>query len=145
MVDQVTELASRVNMDNSTVVLQLFDNSVYIVGGPGGEKRLPGRDRLGTYHVDGSLVVADKAAIKDLVNQLTPLFRMLGGSRKIYLTPLARYWVALAAATLAMRLTTIQPGSCQNWETLSQCFATSSEMPCSSRRFPTSGCFARNR
>ncbi len=103
MVDQVTELTSRINMDNSTVVLQLFDNSVYMVGGPGGEKRLPGRDRLGTYQVDGSLVVADKAAIKDLVNQLTPLFRVLGGSRKIYLTPLARYWVAPAAATLAMR------------------------------------------
>jgi hypothetical protein len=65
-----------------------------MVGGPGDEKRLPGRDRLGTYHVNSSLVVADKAAIKDLVNQLTPLFRVLGGSTKIYLTPLARYWVA---------------------------------------------------
>jgi hypothetical protein len=44
--------------------------------------------------VDGSLVVADKAAVKDLVHQLTPLLKALGGARKIFLTPLARYWVA---------------------------------------------------
>jgi hypothetical protein len=40
----------------------MFDNSVYIVGGPGGEKGLPGRDRHGTYHIDGSLIMADKPA-----------------------------------------------------------------------------------
>ncbi len=44
--------------------------------------------------MDGSLVVADKAAVKDLVHQLTPLLKALGGARKIFLTPLARYWVA---------------------------------------------------
>ncbi len=93
MVDQVSELANRVNLVNATVVLQLFENSVYMVGGPGGEKRLPGRDRSGTFIV-GSLVVANKAAIKDLVNQLTPLFRVLGGSCKVILTLLARYLVA---------------------------------------------------
>jgi hypothetical protein len=64
-----------------------------MVGGPGGGKRLPGKDRSGTYHVDGSLVVADKPAIKDLVHQLSPLLQALGGSWKIFLTPLARYWV----------------------------------------------------
>jgi lysophospholipase L1-like esterase len=74
-------------------VLQLFDNSVFMVGGPGGEKRLPGRDRAGTYHIDGSLVVADRPVIKDLVSQLAPLLKALGASRKIILTPLARYWV----------------------------------------------------
>jgi hypothetical protein len=49
---------------------------------------------MGTYPVDSSLVVADKATIKDLMNQLSPLLRVLGGSRKIFLTLLARYWVA---------------------------------------------------
>jgi hypothetical protein len=39
-------------------------------------------------------VVADKAAVKDLVHQLAPLLKVLGSSRKIVLTPLARYWVA---------------------------------------------------
>ncbi len=93
MVDRVTELSASMNMDNATVVLQLFDNSVYMVGGPGGEKRLTRRDQSGTYHVDGSLVVADKAAIKDMVHQLSPLLKVLGGSRKIFLTLMARHWV----------------------------------------------------
>jgi hypothetical protein len=96
MVERVSELSNSINMDNATVVLQLFDNSVYMAEGPGGEKRLPGKDRSSTYHihVDGSLVVADKAAVKDLVHQLAPLLKVLGSSRKIVLTPLARYWVA---------------------------------------------------
>ncbi len=87
MMDKVKELASQIDIDKVTVILQLFDNSVYMVGGPGGEKRLPGRDRHGTYHIDGSLVVADKTVIKELL-------KALGGSCKIILTPLARYWVA---------------------------------------------------
>ncbi len=88
------DLLSRIDIDMATVVLQLFDYSVYMVGGPGGEKRLPGRDRSGTYHIDGSMVVADRTAIKDLLSQLTPVLKALGDSRKILLTPLARYWVA---------------------------------------------------
>ncbi len=48
-------------------MLQLFDNSVYMAGSLGGEKRLPSKDRAGTYHIAGSLVVADKTAVKDLV------------------------------------------------------------------------------
>ncbi len=39
-------------------------------------------------------MVADKAAVKDLVQQLAPLLKALGNSRKLILTPLARYWVA---------------------------------------------------
>ncbi len=94
MVEQVTDLAASVNMESATVVLQLFDYSVYMVGGPGGEKRLPGRDRMGIYHIDGSLVVADKAAVKTMVNQLSPPPQGAGLVLEIFLTPLARYWVA---------------------------------------------------
>jgi hypothetical protein len=39
------------------------------------------------------LTVADKPAVKNLVQQLTPLLKELGGTKKIILTPLARYWV----------------------------------------------------
>jgi hypothetical protein len=83
---------------NTTVyyvtVLQLFDSSVYLVNKSDGEKPLPRKDRHGTYHIEGSLVVADKTTVKDLVQQLIPLLKLLGNSRKILLTPLARYWVA---------------------------------------------------
>ncbi len=39
------------------------------------------------------MTVADKPAVKNLVQQLTPLLKGLGGTKKIILTPLARYWV----------------------------------------------------
>jgi hypothetical protein len=65
-----------------------------MAGSPGGEKRLPSKDRAGTYHITGSLVVADKTAVKDLVTQTAPILKALGSSRKIVLTPMARYWVA---------------------------------------------------
>jgi hypothetical protein len=94
LLEKIQDLTSDVNLDNATVILQPFDNSVYMTGGPGGEKRLPVKDRAGTYHIEGSLVVADKAAVKDLVHQLAPVLKVLGNSRKLILTPLARYWVA---------------------------------------------------
>ncbi len=45
-------------------------------------------------------MVADKAAVKDLIQQLAPLLKALGNSRKIILTPLARYWVAPCCSDL---------------------------------------------
>jgi hypothetical protein len=98
MVTTVTETAAGVNLETAVVVLQLFDSSVYLVNKSDGEKRLPRKDRHGTYHIEGSLVVADKTTIKELVQQLSPLLKLLGNCRKILLTPLARYWVAPCCA-----------------------------------------------
>jgi hypothetical protein len=89
MTAAVTTTAAAVNWDTATAVLQLFDSSVYLVSKPCGEKRLPRKDRQGTYHIDGSLTVADKLMVKSLVQQLTPLLNELGSCRKIFLTPLA--------------------------------------------------------
>jgi hypothetical protein len=36
-----------------TAIIQLLDNSVFLVGGPGGTRHLPRRGADGTYHVDG--------------------------------------------------------------------------------------------
>ncbi len=94
----VTETAAEVNLETAVVILQLFDSSVYLVNKSDGEKRLPRKDRHGTYHIEGSLVVADKATVKELVQQLSPLFKLLGNCRKILLMPLARYWVAPCCA-----------------------------------------------
>jgi hypothetical protein len=42
VVETITALKDAdVVWDSATVILQLFDNSVYMVGGPGGEKILP--------------------------------------------------------------------------------------------------------
>jgi hypothetical protein len=86
-------MAASVNLDTAMVVLQLFNNSAYMVAGPGGEKKLPAKDRHSTFHIDGELTVTDKPVIKSLVAQLTPLLTVQGNSRKVFLTPLARYWV----------------------------------------------------
>jgi hypothetical protein len=101
--DSVAALTERVshtevNWDDAVVVLQLFDNSVYLVGSEGGVKRLPTKDRSGKYHVDGTLTVADKPTVKELLSILSPLLKLLGGSKKLLLTPMARYWVAPCCA-----------------------------------------------
>jgi hypothetical protein len=44
------------------------------------------------FHEDRPLLVAEKAGIRDLASHLIPLVKALGGVRKIFLTPLARYW-----------------------------------------------------
>jgi hypothetical protein len=77
-----------------TAIIQLLDNSVFLVGGPGGTRHLPRCDTDGTYHVDGVLHVADKPAVRDLVSKLTPLLKTLGPRvKKIFLSPLTRYWI----------------------------------------------------
>jgi hypothetical protein len=100
MIATVTDTAAVVNLEFAVVIQQLFDSSVYLVNKSDGEKRLPRKDRHGTYHIDGSLIVVDKATIKDLVHQLAPLLKQLGNCRKILLTPLARYWVGPCCASV---------------------------------------------
>jgi hypothetical protein len=92
--DLIDDLAATVvNWDTTTVILQLYDNSVYMVGGQEGEKTLPKRGQDGVFHIDGHLVVADKDTVKSLTSLLMPLLKILGNSRKLFLTPLARYWI----------------------------------------------------
>ncbi len=59
MVDTLSSTASEPEWNTATVILQLLDNSVYMVGSPGGEK-LPCKDRQGTYHMGGNLMVAER-------------------------------------------------------------------------------------
>jgi hypothetical protein len=74
-------------------VLQLYDNSVFLVGSAGSTKSLPTRDSASYYHSNGKLLVEDKASIKDLTSMLVPLIRALSWAKKIFLAPLSRYWV----------------------------------------------------
>ncbi len=90
---KVDTLRSNETLKDCTAIVQLYDNSVYLVGGPGGTRHLPVADTYGRYHGDGPLLVADKAGIRDLTSQLTPLVKALAGIRKIFLTLLARYWL----------------------------------------------------
>jgi hypothetical protein len=95
----VTELVRIVERDKRlpehedvTAVIQLLDNSVFQVGGPGGTHHLPSDDSCGTCHIDGALYVADKPAVRDLVNKLT--LKTLGPTtKKVFLSPLTKYWL----------------------------------------------------
>jgi hypothetical protein len=90
---EIASLGDQISLENATIVLQLYDNSVFMVGGAGGTKSLPVRDDCGRYHINGELVVADKAGIKDLTSKLVPLIRALKGARKLFLALLSRYWL----------------------------------------------------
>ncbi len=93
LVKKVESVLREPAVGNCTAILQLFDNSVYQTGGPGGVRYLPDKDQYGNYHITGSLQVADKDAIKEMVGLLAPLLKALGQMRKLFLTPLARYWL----------------------------------------------------
>jgi hypothetical protein len=86
-------LSMSLQLSECTAILQLYDNSVYQVGGPGGVRHLPTCDRQGRYHIEGTLQVADKSAIKEMTAMLTPLIKALGQARKAFLAPLTRYWI----------------------------------------------------
>jgi hypothetical protein len=95
--EQVRKLAADTTIqkyNDVTAIIQLLDNSVFLVGGPGGLRHLPRRDTDGIYHVDGVLHVADKPAVRGLVRKLTPLLKTLGPRvKKIFLSPLMCYWI----------------------------------------------------
>jgi hypothetical protein len=90
---EIIKLSEQIELEKSTIILQLFDNCVFMAGGTGGTKSLPVRGSDGKYHVIGELVVADKAGIKDLVSKLVPMLKALSGARKLLLSPLSRYWL----------------------------------------------------
>jgi hypothetical protein len=93
-VEEIKNLAEEIDVKTSVCILQLYYNSIYLVGGPGGVKHLPARDPTGKYHVGGPLIVADKPGVKDLTAKLMPLLKELGECKKVFMTPLARYWLA---------------------------------------------------
>jgi hypothetical protein len=80
-------------IDSCTIIVQLFDNTVYQVGGPGAVRYLPKINQYGRYPVTGSLQIADKAAVQDMVGILSPLIKSMGQTRKIFLTPLVHFWL----------------------------------------------------
>jgi predicted membrane-bound spermidine synthase len=46
-----------------------------------------------SLYADGTLQVADKAAIKEMMTLLLPPIESLGTAKKVFLTPLTRYWL----------------------------------------------------
>ncbi len=91
---QVMDLGKTVQLNKSTEVLQLYDSSIFQVGGPGGVRHLPKPDFRGAYHIDGTLQIADKAAVKEMTTLFFPLKKVLGQAKKALLAPPTGYLLA---------------------------------------------------
>ncbi len=73
--EKIEELKAGNQHENTTVLLQLNDNSVYQAGGLGGTRHLLRAGKHGDYHVGGTLQVADKAGIRKMTSLLYPLVK----------------------------------------------------------------------
>jgi hypothetical protein len=89
---ETSTISAEIDLKKAAVILQLYDNSVYMVGGAGGTKHLPVKDQKGVYHVDGTQLVTDRAGIKELTGKLLSIFKALGSAKKLVLSPLACCW-----------------------------------------------------
>jgi hypothetical protein len=83
-----------INTENASAVLQVYDNSVYLGTDARAGHQLPGKGADGPYRIEGSLWVADKYTVKNLTARLGPVIRALDRIRKLFITPLLRYWSA---------------------------------------------------
>jgi hypothetical protein len=74
--EKIEELKAGNQHENTTVLLQLNDDSVYQAGGLGGTRHLLRAGKHGDYHVSGTLLVADKGAgIRKMTSLLYPLVK----------------------------------------------------------------------
>ena len=79
------------NNPQATVILQIYDSSIYFSSSEAGELTLPKRGEDGAYHINGELVLAEWSALKKIFNMSAPLLRAAGTCCKIVLSPLPRY------------------------------------------------------
>jgi hypothetical protein len=85
----VSVLAEQFDGD-TVVVYNIFDNSCYLSLEEDGSTSQPIK-LGGSYHIPGSLVMADRNAIKILFSKAIPLLRAGGECVKVLITPLMRY------------------------------------------------------
>ncbi len=112
---EIARLGEQIELERVTVVLQSYDNSVFLVGGAGSTRHLPVHDSNGIYHMDGELVLADKAGVKDLSGKMVPLIRALNGEKSsFYLHSLDTGWT-LATKTPSTCATTERRATWRCW------------------------------
>jgi hypothetical protein len=87
----LAERVSDLDPDNTVIVIQLLDNSVFECLTGQGDKILPKRGKDGKYHALGELRVIGKDALRDLFMLMQPVFKAIKGYRGVILSPLPRY------------------------------------------------------
>jgi hypothetical protein len=88
------DLAERVadlDPENTVVLIQLLDNSVFECLTEQGDKVLPKRGGDGKYHAPGNLKVIGKDSLRELFMKMQPIFKTVKNFSVVVLSPLPRY------------------------------------------------------
>jgi hypothetical protein len=87
----LAERVSDLDPENTVVVIQLLDNSVFECHTDQGDRILPKRGKDGKFHALGELRVIGKDSLRDMFMLFQPVFKAIKGFRGIILSPLPRY------------------------------------------------------
>jgi hypothetical protein len=88
------DLAERVvdlDPENTVVLIQLLDNSVFECPTEQGDKVLPKRGGDGKFHAPGYLKVIGKDSLRELFMKMQPVFKIVKNFSVVVLSPLPRY------------------------------------------------------
>jgi hypothetical protein len=91
MAADIAEVCAELPDNNTVVVCQLFDNSIYYGAREEGERLLPKKGLDRRYHVEGDLMIVNKTAFRELFSLATQIIRSAVGKLVILLIPLPRY------------------------------------------------------
>ncbi len=87
------KLEKIVKMDQSTLVIFFgLDNGMYYEADEDGERSLPGKDKVGKYHIVGKVEVASRKQAKMLMENCDPIWELIAEYRKAILSPIVRYF-----------------------------------------------------
>jgi lysophospholipase L1-like esterase len=91
MAADIAEVCAELPDNNTIVVCQLFDNSIYYGAREEGDRLLPKKGLDRRYHVEGDLLIANKTAFRELFSLATQIIRSADGKLVILMIPLPRY------------------------------------------------------
>jgi hypothetical protein len=87
----LAERVADLDPENTVVVIQLLDNSVFECLTEQGDKVLPKRGGDGKFHTPGNLKVIGKDSLRELFMLMQPVFKILKNFSVVVLSPLPRY------------------------------------------------------
>jgi hypothetical protein len=91
----VSETASAIqDMDPTTIVFEILDNSSFYGRTRDGSRTAPRRDDDGTYHLTGDVTISTKETQLEHFNSIRLLLNLAAKRRCILVTPLPRYVTA---------------------------------------------------
>ncbi len=91
MAADIAEVCAELPDNNTVVVCQLFDNSIYYGAREEGERLLPKKGLDCRYHVEKDLLIVNKTAFRELFSLATQIIRSADGQLVILLIPQPRY------------------------------------------------------